>query len=86
MPGPSALVPANPLPLERVPNLSRIPALDPGQVARGEEWRHTAMRGPVEVFKKFLRGLEAGEWAPARKAASSMDEAVDFLQDAMATS
>jgi hypothetical protein len=55
----------------------------PAGVPRGQEWKHTAMKGPVNVFEKFLAGL-AVENAARKKELGGIDEAVDFLSDPQA--
>ena len=71
---------------ERVPTISllfeemeRLPAGTP----RGQEWKHTSMKAPIAVFESFLEGLSI-ENAARKKQLGGMDEAVDFLSDAMA--
>ena len=56
-------------------------ALGP-DVPRHSEWKHTSMKGPVTIFRKFVEGLSV-ENRQRKKELGGLDEAVDFLSDAM---
>ena len=51
-------------------------------VPRHSEWKHTSMKGPVTIFRKFVEGLSV-ENRQRKKELGGLDEAVDFLSDAM---
>jgi DNA primase small subunit len=69
---------------ERVPTVGQLyTELDQIQkVDRGKEWEKTSMAESVRVFTEFVRGMDS-DHAARRKELGVMDEAIDFLSDAL---